>query len=116
MSFVRWLISPSGPLFRPRPATLLALGSIGPKTGVVGQQPGHEGKINTLTGPESLTHSQFADQLSMAPGRAITVVSIPSAAMRESLNAADFPAWQADGLIEDYAHYSRNEETALSKH
>ena len=33
--------------------------------------------------------------------------------MRDALTTAGFPTWQADGLIEDYAHYSRNEASAV---
>ena len=77
-------------------------------------EPGHAGKIYTLTGPQSLTHTEMADELSSALGKRITFVDVSPEAMRNALTAAGFPAWQADGLIEDYAHYSRNEASAVA--
>ncbi|GAB4021774.1 SDR family oxidoreductase [Spirosoma koreense] len=75
---------------------------------------GHEGQTYTLTGPEALTHDEMADQLSTALARPITFVDIPPEVMRNALVEAGFPAWQAEGLIEDYAHYSRHEADAIS--
>jgi len=34
--------------------------------------------------------------------------------MRDQLLNIGMPAWQADGLIEDYAHYQRNEAAVVS--
>jgi hypothetical protein len=34
--------------------------------------------------------------------------------MRDALLSFGFPQWQADGLIEDYAHYRRGEASAIS--
>jgi hypothetical protein len=33
--------------------------------------------------------------------------------MRAALSQVGFPEWQADGLIEDYAHYAKNEAAAV---
>jgi uncharacterized protein YbjT (DUF2867 family) len=71
--------------------------------------PLHENKIYNLTGPEALTHYQMAAQLSIAAGRNIRFVDIPSEALRDMLRQVGFPDWQAEGLIEDYAHYKRGE-------
>ena len=76
--------------------------------------PGHEGKIYDITGPESLTRAQIASQLSGVLGKQITCVDIPEAAMRSALVSFGFPEWQADGLVEDYAHYRRGEAPAVS--
>ncbi|RAJ94437.1 uncharacterized protein YbjT (DUF2867 family) [Larkinella arboricola] len=75
---------------------------------------GHEGKIYDLTGPEALTHAQLAAQLSDVLNRPIQYVDVPPAAMRQALLSVGFPEWQADGLIEDYAHYARGEASAVS--
>ena len=77
-------------------------------------QSGHEGKIYDITGPESLTHRDIAAQLSEALGKQVTFVDIPESAMRGALLTFGFPEWQADGLIEDYAHYRRGEASAIS--
>jgi hypothetical protein len=34
--------------------------------------------------------------------------------MREALIGAGLPVWQADGLIEDYAHYPRGEAAEVA--
>jgi uncharacterized protein YbjT (DUF2867 family) len=75
---------------------------------------GHEGRAYDITGPEALTHAEMASQLSDALGRKITFIDVPEAAMRDALLALGVRAWQADGLIEDYAHYRRGEAATIS--
>jgi uncharacterized protein YbjT (DUF2867 family) len=75
---------------------------------------GHENKTHTLTGPAALTHAEMAACLSEAIGRTVTFVDISPDAMREALLGMGMPRWQADGLIEDYAHYRRNEAAPVS--
>lgn len=72
------------------------------------------GKTYDITGPEALTHAEMASQLAEALGRNVTFFDIPEAAMREALLRFGVPAWQADGLIEDYAHYRRGEASIVS--
>lgn len=74
----------------------------------------HEGKIYTLTGPQALSHADMAAKFSAVLGRTITFVDVQDEAMKQFLLQAGFPAWQADGLIEDYAHYRRNEASDVS--
>lgn len=75
---------------------------------------GHEGKIYDLTGPEALTHAEMAEYCSAALGRQIAFVDVPPEAMREAMIGFGMPMWQADGLIEDYAHYRRGEATVIA--
>jgi uncharacterized protein YbjT (DUF2867 family) len=70
-------------------------------------ESGHEGKIYDLTGSQTLTHTEMAAILSKAIGRQITFVDISSDTMYDTLLSVGFPNWQAEGLIEDYAHYQR---------
>src|ERR687890_770951 len=77
-------------------------------------QPGHEGKIYELTGPQALTHAEMAEGLSKALGRQVAFVDIPPEAMRDAVLDLGFPEWQADGLVEDYAHYRRGEAAAVT--
>ncbi|MBV8491433.1 MAG: SDR family oxidoreductase [Candidatus Eremiobacteraeota bacterium] len=77
-------------------------------------EPGHDGKSYDLTGPEALTHAQIAAQLSAALGRPVAFIDVPEAAMRDALVGFGMPPWQADGLIEDYAHYRRGEAAAVA--
>jgi uncharacterized protein YbjT (DUF2867 family) len=74
----------------------------------------HTGKTYDITGPEALTHAEMASQLSAALGKQVTFVDIPEQAMRDALVGFGFPEWQADGLIEDYAHYRRGEAATIS--
>lgn len=76
--------------------------------------PDHAGMIYTLTGPQALTHTEMAEGLSRALGHPIAFIDITPEAMRGALTGVGFPAWQADGLIEDYAHYSRGEASAVT--
>ncbi len=77
-------------------------------------QPGHEGKIYDLTGPAALTHADVAATLSSVLGRTITFVDIPPKAMLDALLEMGMPQWQAEGLIEDYAHYRRGEAATVT--
>jgi uncharacterized protein YbjT (DUF2867 family) len=77
-------------------------------------EPGHEGRTYDLTGPEALTHTELAAQLGEAAGRPIAFEDVPGAALGAAVRAAGMPAWQADGLVEDYAHYRRGEAADLS--
>ena len=56
----------------------------------------------------------MAERLSAALGRHIEFVDLPPDAMRQALIGVGFPTWQADGLIEDYAHYRRGEASAVA--
>jgi uncharacterized protein YbjT (DUF2867 family) len=76
-------------------------------------EPGHQGRTYDLTGPQALTHAEMAAQLSEAVGRPIAFVDIPPEAMQDALLGAGVPLWQAEGLLEDYAHYRRNEASAV---
>jgi uncharacterized protein YbjT (DUF2867 family) len=72
-------------------------------------ESGHEGKAYDITGPQALTHAEMADQLSQAAGKPIKYVDVPPDTMRQALLGFGMPAWQAEGLVEDYDHYRRGE-------
>ena len=76
--------------------------------------PGHEGKTYDLTGPQALTHAQIAAHLSIALGHEIAFVDIPPEVMRDAMTGMGMPIWQADGLVEDYAHYACGEAAAVA--
>jgi len=77
-------------------------------------EPGHEGKVYDLTGPQALTHAEMAEGLSEALGRQVTFIDISPEAMRDAFLGFGVPEWQVDGLIEDYAHYRRGEAEAVT--
>jgi len=77
-------------------------------------EDGHEGKTYNLTGPEALSHGEMAEKLSQVLQRQVEYVNIPPTAMKDALLSLGFPLWQADGLVEDYAHYSRGEAATIA--
>ncbi|MBE9463370.1 SDR family oxidoreductase [Dyadobacter subterraneus] len=81
--------------------------------GEVLSSPGHEGKIYNLTGPESLTHHEMAEKLSATLGRKIEFIDITPKALKQTLLHVGFPEWQAEGLVEDYAHYKLGEASEV---
>jgi uncharacterized protein YbjT (DUF2867 family) len=74
---------------------------------------GHEGKTYTITGPQAVTHGEIATAIGAAIGRSVTFIDVPPAVFSAALLSAGLPAWQVDGLIEDYAHYARGEAAAV---
>ena len=75
---------------------------------------GHDGKIYDLTGPEALTHQEMAEKLSNALNRQVQYVDVPPESMMDALLGFGMPQWQAEGLVEDYAHYRRGEASAVA--
>ena len=96
------------------PVSLVDVRDIAALAALALTQEGHEGKSYDVTGPEALTHHEIAAQMSEAIGRQVHYIDVPDAAMRESLLSYGMPGWQADGLVEDYAHYRRGEAAELS--
>ena len=58
----------------------------------------------------------MASAIAEAIGRPVAFVDVPSDAFAGALRAAGVPAWQVDGLVEDYAHYARGEAETTSPH
>jgi uncharacterized protein YbjT (DUF2867 family) len=77
---------------------------------------GHEDRVYDITGPQALTHAEIALQFGKAMGRPVSFIDVPPEAMRQAVLDVGFPLWQADGLIEDYAHYARGEAEGVSLH
>ena len=72
-------------------------------------QEGHENKTYTLTGPQALTHYEMADIFSSILNKPVSFIEVSPEQMKTTLESVNFPVWQADGLLEDYAHYARGE-------
>ncbi len=66
---------------------------------------GHEGKAYDLTGPEALSHSDVAQKLSAATGRAIQYVDIPVEAFRQGALSSGIPEFYVDALADLYRFY-----------
>lgn len=73
----------------------------------------HGGATYTLTGPEALTHAAMAATLAEATGREVGFVDVSPDAFAAGLQGV-LPPWQVDGLLEDYAHYSRGEASEVT--
>jgi uncharacterized protein YbjT (DUF2867 family) len=77
-------------------------------------EDGHIGKTYTVTGPAAVAHVEIATELGNAIGRPVRFETIPPEAFLAALTGAGMPEWQAEGLVEDYAHYDRGEASAVS--
>jgi uncharacterized protein YbjT (DUF2867 family) len=75
-------------------------------------EPGHIGATYTITGPAAITHAEIAEAIEAAADRAVTFADVPPEAFGASLRGL-LPDWQVEGLLEDYAHYSRGEAAAV---
>lgn len=74
---------------------------------------GHENKTYAISGPQALTHAELAGIFSDVLEKTIQFVDITPEDMKTALFTVGFPLWQAEGLIEDYAHYSRGEASEV---
>jgi len=72
-----------------------------------------DGRILTLTGPRAVTHGEIAAALSAAVGAPIGYQDVPAEVFAGALTGL-LPAWQVDGLVEDYAHYARGEAAEVT--
>ena len=77
-------------------------------------EDGHVGKTYTVTGPAAVSHAEIVTELGDAIGRTARFESIPPEVFLAALTGAGMPEWQAEGLVEDYAHYDRGEASAVS--
>ena len=76
--------------------------------------PGHEGAVYELTGPEALTNDAVAEHIAAAMGRPARHVDVPEDAARAGMVDAGVPAWNADGVIELIAFYRAGDAAAVS--
>lgn len=77
-------------------------------------EAGHENKTYDITGPDALSHYELAEILSEVLGKPVNFIDVSPEQMEKALGGAGFPEWQIGGLIEDYAHYAREEASAVS--
>lgn len=78
-------------------------------------EDGHEGRAYDVTGPRSATHVELAAAFGDAAGHEVRFESVTADAFLTTLHQVGMPAWQADGLAEDYAHYQRGEAAGVSE-
>ena len=56
----------------------------------------------------------MAAEMAAALHRPVAFMDVPPAAMHDALLGLGMDAWQAEGLIEDYAHYLRGEAATVA--
>jgi uncharacterized protein YbjT (DUF2867 family) len=71
-------------------------------------EPGHEGRIYEVTGPEALSYHDVATKLSQSLGRPITYVDAPDEAVRTALLGFGLGEWLVEALIELFQDYRRS--------
>jgi uncharacterized protein YbjT (DUF2867 family) len=62
-------------------------------------EPGHEGKLYELTGPEYLSYAAMVEKMADAAGRPLKLVDVSREAARQGMLAGGVPATQAEGLL-----------------
>jgi uncharacterized protein YbjT (DUF2867 family) len=75
---------------------------------------GHEGKAYELTGPEALSHSDVADQLSTATGRSIIYENIPPETYEQEKAAQGWPRTSIDTLLALFADVRAGSVSAVT--
>jgi uncharacterized protein YbjT (DUF2867 family) len=71
-------------------------------------EPGHVGARYDVTGPEALSYTDVAAELTGAMGRQITYVDAPDDAVRQGLLGAGLTEWFANALVGLYQDYRRS--------
>ncbi|MCX6215299.1 SDR family oxidoreductase [Spirosoma sp.] len=66
-------------------------------------QPGHQGAVYFLTGPDSLSLGDIATCLTEVLGHPVRAIQLAVEDMREQLKSASLSDWYINGLIEQYA-------------
>ena len=74
----------------------------------------HAKTTYTVTGPEAVDHAEIADAFGRAAGHPVRFESVTPETFGAMLKGFGMPTWQAEGLLEDYAHYDRGEATTVS--
>ncbi|MCA2223542.1 NmrA family NAD(P)-binding protein [Nonomuraea aurantiaca] len=75
---------------------------------------GHDRATYTLTGPQSLTHAEIADQFGAVAGSNVRYSALSPEQARDQLTAAGLDPWRVDGLIELYGFYASGHAAAVS--
>jgi uncharacterized protein YbjT (DUF2867 family) len=69
-------------------------------------EPGHEGQVYEITGPESLSYADVAATLSRVLGKPVRYVDVPPEAAKDSMLKAGMPAWNAEAVTELYGAFA----------
>jgi uncharacterized protein YbjT (DUF2867 family) len=106
-----------GALFLPMEDQRIAsidVGDLAEISALVLTRPGHEGKIYPLTGPEALTMTEVAEQLSAATGKIIKYINVAPDDAKKAQLAAGLPPYMADAIAELFAERRKGKESQVS--
>ena len=110
------MILAKGALFLPMENQRIAsidIGDLAEIAAIVLTNPGHEGKIYPLTGPEALTMTEVAERLSAATGKTIKYINVPPEDVKKAQLAAGVPPYIADALAELFAERRKGKESQV---
>jgi uncharacterized protein YbjT (DUF2867 family) len=75
---------------------------------------GHQGKAYEITGPQSLSNKEVAQEFSSVLGKDVQYIDLPLEAMRSSMLGSGLSAWLTDRLIGLYEFYRDGRAAAVS--
>jgi uncharacterized protein YbjT (DUF2867 family) len=110
------MILAKGALFLPMENQRIAsvdIGDLAEIAAIVLTNPGHEGRIYPLTGPEALTMTEVAERLSAATGKTIKYINVPPEDVKKAQVAAGVPPYIADALAELFAERRKGKESQV---
>jgi uncharacterized protein YbjT (DUF2867 family) len=90
------------------------IGDVADVAAAVLTNPGHEGKIYPLTGPEALTMAEVAAKLSDVTGKNIRYVNVAPEDAKKAQLAAGISPYLADALAELFAERRKGKEANVS--
>ncbi|MGH7571392.1 MAG: SDR family oxidoreductase [Gemmatimonadota bacterium] len=77
-------------------------------------EPGHEGKVYTLTGPEALTYEELAKELSRVLRRSISHVNLSPSDLKSALLAEGMPEEIADRMLDLERYYREDRASGIT--
>jgi uncharacterized protein YbjT (DUF2867 family) len=77
-------------------------------------EPTHVGKAYTLTGPETLTYDDLAQELSVALGRSISHISLSHEDLKYGMLAEGMPEAIADRMLDLERYYRENQASRIT--
>jgi uncharacterized protein YbjT (DUF2867 family) len=77
-------------------------------------EPGHEGKVYTLTGPQALSYSDLAAEVSKVLGRPIRHVDLSPSDLKGGMLAQGNPEWLADLLLDLERYFGEEKASTIT--
>lgn len=87
---------------------MIDLRDVGEAVATVMTTEGHEGKTYTLTGPNSISINDIADDLSLVLEKDVSYISVPIEAAKDAMVGIGMPSWLADYYNELFENFSYN--------